>query len=340
MNLVIETIDLWHVYRNGVEALKGVNFKAGKGETTILLGRNGAGKTTLLLHFNGLLKPTKGEVLLEGKPIRYDKKSLFEVRKKVGLVFQNPDDQLIAPVVWQDVAFGLKNIGLDDREIDERVKQALKQVGLEGFENRLCNMLSEGEKKRVAIAGVVAMEPEVVIMDEPTAGLDGFGVRDIVEIVMMLKKEGKAIIISTHDIDFALEIGDRFTVMDGGKIIHEGKDIPEEIAEKCGFRRKIGGKLIVVPHNIPVPDVDADFFAAAGDLGREAAYKAGIQPNTECAAIEKSILKAIGGSTVLLICNAEMIKEVKKEALNYPVKIEVLTEGMEKRIWESSQRMR
>ncbi len=232
---MIETIDLWYAY-DTVDILKGVNFKAERGKITLLLGRNGAGKTTLLLHLNGLLKPIKGEVRIDGKPIRYDKKSLIEVRRKVGFVFQNPDDQIVAPTVWQEIAFGLKNLGMDDDEIEIKVKKALEWVGLAGFENKLCNLLSGGEKKRVSIASVIVMDPEIVILDEPTSGLDGFGVKNVVEMVKRMKEEGKTLIISTHDMDFAYEIADKFVIMDGGKIIYNGKTIPEDIAERCGLR--------------------------------------------------------------------------------------------------------
>ena len=232
---MIETVDLWYAH-DELEILRGVNFKAEKGKITLLLGRNGAGKTTLLLHLNGLLKPSKGEVRINGKPIKYDKKSLIEVRRKVGFVFQNPDDQIVAPTVWQEIAFGLKNLGVRDEEIDVRVKKALEWVGLVGFEKKLCNLLSGGEKKRVSIASVIVMNPEIVILDEPTSGLDGFGVKSVVEMVKRMKDEGKTLIVSTHDMDFAYEVADKFVVMDKGRIIYNGRTIPEDVAERCGLR--------------------------------------------------------------------------------------------------------
>ncbi|AEA46845.1 ATP-binding cassette domain-containing protein [Archaeoglobus veneficus] len=232
---MIETIDLWYEY-GSIQALRGVNFRAEKGRITVLMGRNGAGKTTLLMHFNGLLRPRKGEVRVDGKPIKYDRKGLMEVRKKVGFVFQNPDDQIVAPTVWQDVAFGCENLGLSKEDVAERVSMALKWVSLEGFENRLCNTLSGGEKRKVAIAGVVAMNPDCIIMDEPTAGLDGIGVRDVVKTVLRLRDEGKTLVISTHDADFAMQVGDHFVVMDQGKIVFEGDCLEPEIAELYGLR--------------------------------------------------------------------------------------------------------
>ncbi|MEM4156517.1 MAG: ATP-binding cassette domain-containing protein, partial [Archaeoglobaceae archaeon] len=140
---MIETIDLWFSYADR-EVLKGVNFRAKRGEVTVLMGKNGAGKTTLLLHLNGLLKPKKGEVILDGSKIEYNKKSLLELRKRVSIVFQNPDEQIIAPTVWQEVAFGPANAGI----ALEKVEEALKLVGLEGYEKRCCSQLSgEGTKR-------------------------------------------------------------------------------------------------------------------------------------------------------------------------------------------------
>ena len=236
MSALIETRDLWHVYSDGTVSLRGVNFKAMRGEVTVLLGPNGAGKTTLLLHLNGLLKPTRGEVLFEGKPVSYDKRNLTELRRRVGFIFQNADDQIVAPTVWQEVAFGPKNLGLSDAEVAERVREALNWVGLEGFEERLCNMLSIGERQKLAIAGVLAMHPDVILMDEPTASLDNFGLNSVLNVVRRLKAEGKTLIISTHDIDFAFRVADKFVVLHNGKIVHNGSHLPLETARKFGLR--------------------------------------------------------------------------------------------------------
>ena len=236
MSALIETRDLWHVYSDGTVSLRGVNFKAMRGEVTVLLGPNGAGKTTLLLHLNGLLKPTRGEVLFEGKPVSYDRRNLTELRRRVGFIFQNADDQIVAPTVWQEVAFGPKNLGLSDAEVAERVREALKWVGLEGFEERLCNMLSIGERQKLAIAGVLAMHPDVILMDEPTASLDNFGLNSVLNVVRRLKAEGKTLIISTHDIDFAFRVADKFVVLHNGKIVHNGSHLPIETARKFGLR--------------------------------------------------------------------------------------------------------
>ncbi|MDI9643342.1 MAG: ATP-binding cassette domain-containing protein [Archaeoglobales archaeon] len=237
---MIETIDLWFSYADR-EVLKGVNFRAKRGEVTVLMGKNGAGKTTLLLHLNGLLKPKKGEVILDGSKIEYNKKSLLELRKRVSIVFQNPDEQIIAPTVWQEVAFGPANAGI----ALEKVEEALKLVGLEGYEKRLCSQLSGGEKKRLSIADAIAMDPEFVILDEPTAGLDQLGFDAIVELIEKLRNAGKGIIIATHDFDLAKRVGDRFYYLEDGRIVYEGESLNFELARKIGIRTFGFGKLII-----------------------------------------------------------------------------------------------
>ncbi len=232
---MIECVDLWHV-RNGKRILRGVNFAVDEGEVTMLLGPNGAGKTTLIMHLNGLLRPTRGKVLFRGEPVEYSRRSLRELRKRVAVVFQNPDDQIVAPTVWQEVAFGPKNLGLSREEVEKRVSEALKLVGLEGYEDMLCNLLSGGEKRRLAIAAAVAMDPEVVVMDEPTAALDAFGVESVVKLVEKLRRSGKTLVIATHDMDFALEVGERFVVMSGGRVVFDGRSITAELAARYGLR--------------------------------------------------------------------------------------------------------
>ncbi len=318
---MIETRDLWFSY-GGRAVLRGVDFKARKGEVTVLLGRNGAGKTTLLLHLNGLLKPERGEIWVDGEKVEYTKKGLVKLRKKVGFVFQNPDDQIIAPTVWQEVAFGPKNIGIDDEDV---VRRALKLMNLEGYENRLCNQLSGGEKKRVTIASILSMNPDYIIMDEPTAGLDGVGLRSTIEIVEMLKREGKSLIISTHDIDFALAVADRFVILDGGRIIFEDTQLDFELAEACGLRVGFSrGSLLVVPHDAEIPEGDFDFVAVMGKSAREKLEKLGIEADITSASLERAILRAISGNDVLLVCSRSMLEVVRREARNFPVKLKIL----------------
>ena len=184
---VLETIDLVFTYPDGTHALKGINMDIKKGEKVAVMGANGAGKSTLFSHFNGLTKPTSGIIKIDGEKMEYDKKSLLKVRQKVGIVFQNPDDQLFAPTVQEDVAFGPMNLGLDLDEVDRRVAEALKMVGMEDFGEKTPHHLSGGQQKRVSIAGIVAMYPEIMILDEPTAGLDPQGVDQVLNILNDLK---------------------------------------------------------------------------------------------------------------------------------------------------------
>jgi len=315
---LIELRDVWFSY-NDREVLKGVSMEVRKEEVVILLGRNGAGKSTLLMHLNGLLRPEKGEVIVNGNPVRYDRKSLTKLRRLVGFVFQNPDDQIVAPTVWQDVVFGPENTGTRD---DEKIREILRNLGLEGYENRLCNSLSGGEKKRVAIAGVLAMEPEYVVMDEPTAGVDGVGMKEIAFIVRELREEGKGMIISTHDLDFAKAVGDRFLILDGGMIIYNDAWIDYSLAERCGIRTWMSeGEVVLVPHDSCLPDGDFDFVAVMGRSAKERLEKEGIEPDINTAGMERAFLRAIGGARVMLVCSRSMMDVVRREAATYPVRL-------------------
>lgn len=224
---ILEVNNVEFKYPDGTKALDNVNFNIEKGTMVALLGRNGAGKSTLFLHFNGIYKPFKGEIKVLGEPLDYSKEGLLSVRQKVGIVFQNPDDQLFAPTVEEDVAFGPINMGLDYAEVETRVKDALKKVGMEGSEKKPPHHLSGGEKKRVAIAGILAMNPEVMVLDEPTSGLDPKGASLILKLLYELNNEGMSIIISTHDVDLAPLYASKIFIMDNGKIIKEGdpKDV-------------------------------------------------------------------------------------------------------------------
>ena len=218
---LIETRDLCYVYPGKVTALDNINFIAPRNARIAVIGSNGAGKSTLFKHFNGILKPTSGTVLIRGEPIT--KQNSKEIRKFVGIVFQNPDDQIFSPTVEQDIAFGPTNLGLDSETIHHRVHEALKVVGIEHLAHRVPHHLSGGEKKRVAIAGVIAMEPEVLVLDEPNAGLDPRGVSDLNTFVNSLsKKYGMTVIFSTHDIGLVPEVADFIYVMDKGRIVAGG----------------------------------------------------------------------------------------------------------------------
>jgi len=224
-SIILEARDIRYRYPRGLEAISGISFHIRKKEKIALVGPNGAGKSTLLMMFNGLIRPDSGIVLFDNEPIRYDTASLRTLRKRVGFVLQNPDRQIIAPTVYQDVAFGPTNLGYSESGVKETVTLALRHVGLEGFERRPPHQLSGGEKKRVAIAGVLAMDPDVLVLDEPTSGLDPSGSEDIMELLDELNHEGKTIIISTHDVELAYPWADRAILILGGKILQE--DIPE-----------------------------------------------------------------------------------------------------------------
>jgi cobalt/nickel transport system ATP-binding protein len=219
---IIKTEGLEYVYPDGTHALNGISIAIKNGTKTAFVGNNGAGKSTLFLHLNGILKPARGKVTIEGSPIKYDRKSLINLRKKVGMVFQDPDDQLFASVVRQDVAFGPDNLDLPKDEVDRRVKYALKAVGMEAYADKPPHFLSGGQKKRVAIAGVLAMKPEVLVLDEPTAGLDPQSSTDIIEILEELNADGKTIVFSTHDVDLVAKWADSICVLNEGKIIKHG----------------------------------------------------------------------------------------------------------------------
>ena len=218
---LIETRDLCYSYPHSVKALEGINFIAPRNARIAVIGANGAGKSTLFKHFNGIFRPTSGEVLIRGEPIT--KQNIREVRKFVGIVFQNADDQIFSPTVEQDVAFGPTNLGLDEETIHHRVHEALKIVGIEDLAERVPHHLSGGEKKRVAIAGVIAMEPEVLVLDEPTAGLDPQGVHDLIGFINSLSKTyGMTVIFSTHDVSLVAEVSDYIYVMNKGRFAAEG----------------------------------------------------------------------------------------------------------------------
>ena len=221
----IKTIGLEYIYSDGTPALSGVDFKARKGEKVAVLGPNGSGKTTLFYHFNGLIKPSRGEVQVFGENIK--RTNIDEIRKRVGLVFQDSDSQLFAPSVFEDIAFGPRNLKLPPDEVNERVSHVIHRFNIEDLAKKNPANLSAGQKKRVAIAGVVAMEPDVLVLDEPTSGMDAGGITDTLGLLEELNNEGKTIIISTHDSDLAASWGDHIYILNKGKVFRAG--IPRHI---------------------------------------------------------------------------------------------------------------
>jgi cobalt transport protein ATP-binding subunit len=213
----VEVTGLRFAYPDGVEALRGVDLTVHRGEKVALLGPNGAGKSTLLLHLNGVLRG-KGRVCIGGTLLRND--TLAQVRAQVGLVFENPDDQLFSPTVLEDVAYGPLYMGLSRQDVLERVQRALAQVGMAGFEERSPHRLSLGQKKKIAIATVLSMEPGILALDEPTGGLDPRARR---KLIHLLRELPQTMIVSTHDIPLVRELLPRTLVMDDGVIVADGE---------------------------------------------------------------------------------------------------------------------
>ena len=233
MAAIIETKQLTHTYSRGTPfehtALDCVDFSAAQGEYLAVIGRTGSGKSTLIQHLNGLLKPTSGQVLFDGTDIWEAKERTRQVRCQVGLVFQYPEYQLFEETVYQDIAFGPKNMGLDTDEVDRRVKQSARFVGLEpGVLEKSPFDLSGGQKRRVAIAGVIAMEPQVLVLDEPTAGLDPSGAARILDNIRTYHQEKNAcIILVSHSMEEVAREADRLVVIHRGTIPFSGP--PEEV---------------------------------------------------------------------------------------------------------------
>lgn len=223
MSYAIEIENLVYRYEDGHQALNGVSFGAEQGKVTGIVGANGAGKSTLFLNMNGVLTPTSGRVLLHGQPVSYARKDLPTLRRQVGVVFQDPDDQLFSADVYRDISFGAVNLGLPEEEVRARVEDAMERTGITHLRNKPTHALSYGQKKRVAIAGVLVMKPSIMVLDEPTAGLDPQGVHDIMELLGDLRDHLKiTIILATHDMDIIPLYCDQVYLLSEGKMVHSG----------------------------------------------------------------------------------------------------------------------
>ena len=203
-------------YPDGRAALRQISLQIRAGEKVALVGPNGAGKSTLMLHLNGILRG-QGDIRVAGMPV--EKSNLPMIRAKVGMVFQNPDDQLFSPTVFEDVAFGPLHIGLPETEVRQRVERALEQTGMSRYADRLSHHLSAGEKKRISIATVLSMQPEILVMDEPSAGLDPRARRSLINL---LKEMDLTMLVATHDMRLAAELFPRTVIMDEGRIVADG----------------------------------------------------------------------------------------------------------------------
>ena len=242
MQTMIETKDLSFTYpaeegKENPPALRGVNITIEKGSFTVVLGHNGSGKSTLAKTFNAVVLPSGGHVYVKGMDT-LDESLLLAVRQRVGMVFQNPDNQIVANVVEEDVAFAPENLGVPSREIRRRVNEALKAVGMSEYMTHAPHLLSGGQKQRIAIAGVIAMEPECIVLDEATAMLDPVGRREVLETIHRLNKEkGITVVLITHHMNEA-ETADRVIVMDDGRVVLDGT--PKEVFPQVGKLRSMG----------------------------------------------------------------------------------------------------
>ena len=205
--------------------MDGINLKIEEHTKVVLLGENGSGKTTLLLHLNGLHMPTSGEVAILGKPV--NAANINWVRTKVGMIFQNSDDQLFAPTVYQDVAFGPRNLGMDETRVKERVEEVLEVLNITRLRDRQPGALSGGEKRRVALAGTLIMDAEIISLDEPHSGLDPLGCLEFNDLLDELHSKGRTIIVATHNVEFAASWADECVIMKNGKIV--GRGTPEDV---------------------------------------------------------------------------------------------------------------
>lgn len=231
--VLLEIKDICFAYGKK-EILKHIGMKVRRGERIAVMGPNGAGKSTFFLNLNGVLQADSGEIFLAGQKIT--KKELSTLRKKIGFVFQDADSQIIAPNVRAEISFGPMNMGLTRAEVGKRVDDAVAYLSLEDLQERAPHYLSGGEKKRVSIADILAMEPEVLIFDEPMAALDPMNAERVEEILTRLHEEGKTLLIATHDVDFAYRFADRVLVFSEGSLLADGK--PAEIFQKEELLKK------------------------------------------------------------------------------------------------------
>lgn len=226
-----------YVYPNGFKALDGINLEVEKGEVVAVMGENGAGKTTLLKHLNGLLKPTRGKVLINGVDTR--KATVAELARTVGLVFQNAEDMFFSSTVWEEVAYALRNFGYDEKVVKRRVEWALSFMELKEYASSSPFLLSGGEKKRLALAIILAWAPEIIALDEPTTGQDRLQKEKLAQMIRLLKEQKRTIIVSTHDVEFVAQLKPRIILMRRGKIVADGDAeevlLNDELLESCSL---------------------------------------------------------------------------------------------------------
>ena len=272
MSCALQARELTYTYEDGTLALDKVSFQANAGEITGILGANGAGKSTLFLCLNGVLTPQGGTVLLDGQQVSYRRAGLPELRRRVGVVFQDPDDQLFSADVYRDISFGAVNLGLPEAEVRRRVEAAMERTGVAHLRDKPTHALSFGQKKRAAIAGVLVMEPEVLILDEPTAGLDPQGVSGLLALLEQLRDGlNMAILLATHDMDLVPLCCDDAYLLGGGRVLAAGT--PEELFRQPGLLRENHLRLPRIAHLMDIlhdkDGLDAGPAATIGAARRE-----------------------------------------------------------------------
>ena len=236
---VIEAENLSYSYEeNDRKALDGLSVRIGRGKKVAFMGGNGSGKSTFFLCLNGILRPDEGRVLIDGEPVSYTRKGLLDVRKKVGIVFQEPDNQLFSASVFQEISFGILNLGVDEETARREVEKVIRELEITPFQNRPAHALSGGQKKQVAIADILVMHPEIMILDEPASALDAAHTKKVHELIRGLTEQGITVLMSLHDIDYAWAWADEIVLMHEGKVMKQGT--PQEVCEDEEALKKAG----------------------------------------------------------------------------------------------------
>lgn len=240
---IIEAENLCYTYDgNDERALDRMNLKIRRGRKMAFLGGNGSGKSTFFLCLNGIRRPDDGRILIDGTPVKYTRKGLLDLRRKVGVVFQEPDDQLFCASVYQEISFGIMNLGADEAEAEREVERVIEELGITPFQERPAHALSGGQKKLVAIADILVMHPEVMILDEPTAALDPKHTRIVQDIISKLTERGITVLMATHDMDYAYGWADEIVLMHEGKVLRSGSP-----AEVCSDRQALEKTNLEMP---------------------------------------------------------------------------------------------
>lgn len=260
--IILEAKDVWYSYEdNDRFALQGLDLRIKKGSRVAFVGANGSGKSTFFLCCNGILRPQKGEIRFHGKPLQYTKKELLFLRARVGIVFQDPDNQLFSASVRQEISFGILNLGVDEKEAAREVDRVMEEMEITPFQDQPVHALSGGQKKQVSIADILVMKPEIVILDEPAAALDPKHDRLVKKLLARLTEQGITVIVSTHDMDYAYSWADEIVLMGGGRALCQGS--PQKVCRK---------KELLAENNLEEPQLLRMFgcLTKHGVIGRDA----------------------------------------------------------------------